>query len=84
MAAEMPALGEVSSEFASVALSIDHEGNGPRLRIEDLRTGQVGFLDALELETLAWLPEGGLHKLLDPSHLRWREPTPPNEETEAR
>jgi len=65
-------LGEVSSEFASVALSIDHAGNGPRLRIEDLRTGHIGFLDALELETLAWLPEGGLHKLLDPSLLRWR------------
>jgi hypothetical protein len=66
-------LGEVSSEFASVGLSIDHAANGPRLRIEDLRTGHVGFLDALELETLAWLPEGGLHKLLDPSLLRWRE-----------
>jgi hypothetical protein len=65
---------EVSSEFASVALSIDYDGNDPRLRIEDLKTGQVGFLDALELETLAWLPEGGLHKLLDPSFLRWREP----------
>jgi hypothetical protein len=72
----MPAepLGEVSSEFASVALSIDRGGNGPRLRIEDQRTGHVGFLDALELETLAWLPEGGLHKLLDPSLLRWRTP----------
>jgi hypothetical protein len=65
-------VGEVSSEFASVALSIDNDGNGPRLRIEDLRTGHVGFLDALELETLAWLPEGALHTLLDPSHLRWR------------
>ena len=68
-----PLNGEISSEFASVALSIDHAGNGPRLRIEDLRTGHVGFLDALELETLAWLPDGGLHKLLDPSLLRWRE-----------
>lgn len=67
------ALGDVTSEFASVSLSIDDHGNGPRLRIEDLRTGRVGFLDALELETLAWLPEGGLHKLLDPSFLRWRE-----------
>jgi hypothetical protein len=65
-------VGEVSSEFASVALSIDNDGNGPRLRIEDLRTGHVGFLDALELETLAWLPEGALHTVLDPSHLRWR------------
>lgn len=66
-------LGEVASEFASVALVIDDGGNGPRLRIEDRRTGHVGFLDALELETLAWLPEGALHKLLDPSLLRWRD-----------
>jgi hypothetical protein len=76
-------LGEVTSEFASVALSIDYEGNGPRLRIEDLKTGQIGFLDALELETLAWLPEGGLHKLLDPSLLRWREPSPNPDQAEA-
>jgi len=66
-------LGIVESEFARVALSIDHEGNGPRLRIEDLRTGHVGFVDALELETLAWLPEAALHPLLDPALHRWRE-----------
>lgn len=64
---------ELVSEFAAVRVTFDAEGNGPRLRIEDLRTGQVGFLDPLELETLAWLPEGGLHKALDPSHHRWRE-----------
>jgi hypothetical protein len=64
---------ELSSEFASVVVSLDDDGNGPRLRIEDLKTGHVGFLDPLELETLAWLPEGGLHKLLDPSLLRWRD-----------
>lgn len=64
--------GELGSEFASVEVEIDRSGNGPRLRITDLRTGHVGFLDPLELETLAWLPEGGLHKLLDPSLLRWR------------
>lgn len=66
-------IGELSSEFASVRLSIDTAGNDARLRIEDLKTGHVGFLDALELETLAWLPEGGLHKLLDPSLVRWRD-----------
>jgi hypothetical protein len=65
---------ELTSEFASVQVSLDHDGNGPRLRIEDLKTGQIGFLDPLELETLAWLPEGGVHKLLDPSLLRWRDP----------
>ncbi len=36
-------------------------------------TGQIGYLDALELETLAWSADGGLHKLLHPSFLRWRE-----------
>jgi hypothetical protein len=64
---------ELASEFAAVALALDLEGNGPRLRIEDLRTGHIGFLDPLELETLAWLPEGALHGLLDPSLHRWRE-----------
>ncbi|MCW3012300.1 MAG: hypothetical protein JWO90_2704 [Solirubrobacterales bacterium] len=67
---------ELASEFAAVDVRLDEDGNGPRLRIEDLRTGQVGYLDPLELETLAWLPEGGLHKVLDPSHHRWREPGP--------
>lgn len=63
---------ELTSEFASVEVSLDLEGNGPRLRIEDLRTGHVGFLDPLELETLAWLPEGALHQFLDPSFHRWK------------
>ncbi len=63
----------VSSEFAEVHCRTDHEGNGPRLRLEDLRTGRVRFLDALELETIIWLPEGRLDKLLDPSAYRWRE-----------
>ncbi len=74
---------ELSSEFASVEVSVDHDGNGPRLKIADLRTGRVGFLDPLELETLAWLPEGGLHRLLDPSLLRWRDPDPDPELNES-
>ena len=64
---------ELASEFASVTLTLYMAGNGPRLRIEDLRSGHVGFLDPLELETLAWLPDGALHRLLDPSLHRWRD-----------
>ncbi|HWE33301.1 MAG TPA: hypothetical protein VG410_07450 [Solirubrobacteraceae bacterium] len=75
---------ELTSEFASVEVTLDHDGNGPRLKIVDLKTGQVGFLDPLELETLAWLPEGGLHKLLDPSLLRWREGGPEPNQKENR
>ena len=47
-------------------------GNAPRLRLEDLRGGRVRYLDALELETIIWLPEERLTGLLDPSHSRWR------------
>jgi hypothetical protein len=71
MAAPPEPVGVVASEFAAVAVGIDHAANSPRLRLEDLRTGRVGYLDALELETLAWLPDGALHGLLDPSAVRW-------------
>ena len=63
----------VGNEFAQVAVQIDDTANSPRLRLEDLKTGRVRFLDALELETLVWLPEGNMRTLLDPSHERWRE-----------
>ncbi|MET0188939.1 MAG: hypothetical protein ABW212_08085 [Pseudonocardia sediminis] len=63
----------VGNEFAEVAVSVDDDANSPRLRITDLRSGRVRFLDALELETLVHLPEGKLQSLLDPSADRWRE-----------
>lgn len=62
----------VGSEFAQVSVTFDDRGNSPRLRLEDLRTGRVRFLDALELETLVWLPEEHLSALMDPSRDRWR------------
>lgn len=69
----VPGIGPlVESEFAQVSVNIDNAGNSPRLRLEDLRTGRVRYLDALELETIVWLPEGKLAQLLDPSADRWR------------
>jgi len=65
--------GSVHSEFADVTASVDATANGPRLRLEDRRTGRVRFLDALELETVIWLPDGHLTQLLDPSADRWRD-----------
>ncbi len=65
--------GTVDSEFASVTVAVDATANGPRLRLEDQRTGKVRFLDALELETIVWLPDGHLTQLLDPSADRWRD-----------
>lgn len=69
----VPGIGPlVESEFAQVSVNIDTQGNSPRLRLEDIRTGRVRYLDALELETIVWLPEGKLAQLLDPSADRWR------------
>ncbi|HVE27839.1 MAG TPA: hypothetical protein VNC22_20675 [Sporichthya sp.] len=61
----------VANEFAEIAVSVDHDANGPRLRLADLRTGRVRYLDPLELETIVWLPELTLDHLLDPSANRW-------------
>lgn len=69
--------GVVGSEFAEVDVRVDTNANSPRLRLEDVRTGRVRFLDALELETIVWLPEGHLQQLLDPSADRWRESARP-------
>jgi len=63
----------VANEFAEVSVRTDHQANGPRLRVEDLKTGRVRYLDPLELETIVWLPDGHLRQLLDPSADRWRE-----------
>jgi len=72
--AAVPGVGPVvESEFASVSVNLDTEGNSVRLRLEDLRTGRVRYVDALELEAIVWLPEGHLANLLDPSADRWNE-----------
>lgn len=63
----------MGNEFAEVECTLDTEGNGTRLKLEDRKTGRVRFLDALELETIVWLPEGHLERLLDPSEHRWTE-----------
>lgn len=69
----VPGVGPViNSEFAQVSVSFDTSGNSPRLRLEDLRTGRVRYLDALELETIIWLSDEQLTALIDPSAGRWR------------
>ena len=68
--------GVVDNEFAQVSVRFDEAGNAPRLRLEDLRSGWVRYLDALELETIVWLPEDRITALLDPSRSRWRGEDP--------
>ncbi len=56
----------LTSEFAAVEVARDDRGNGPRLMIRDLQTGQVIYLDPLELAALAWTRHEELLPLLDP------------------
>lgn len=65
---------ELRSEFAWVRVEMDVSANGPRLMIEDRKTGRRAFFDPLELETFAWLDHADLSPLLDPSFSRWSEP----------
>jgi hypothetical protein len=50
---DVPGIGPViGSEFAQISVHFDTTGNSARLRLEDLRSGRVRYLDALELETI--------------------------------
>jgi hypothetical protein len=42
-------LAELVNEFAAVQVSLDITGNGPRLLVEDLESGDQVFLCPLEL-----------------------------------
>jgi hypothetical protein len=60
---------QLTSEFAAVEVERDDRGNGPRLMIRDLRSGQCVFLDPLELAALAWTRHEELLPFLDPGRL---------------
>jgi len=59
----------LNSEFAAVEVERDDSGNGPRLMIRDLSSGNCVFLDPLELAALAWLRHEELTSFLDPARL---------------
>lgn len=48
---------EFMSEFASVRVSIDCTGRGPRLKVEDLESDATAYLDALELASMCHATE---------------------------
>lgn len=72
----MPGPLVLSSEFASVAVSVDDAAHGPRLLIEDRRNGRRVHLDPLELASLTWLSHEDLGPFLDPSRTGWRPEGP--------
>jgi hypothetical protein len=80
--AERRELAELVNEFAAVRLSLDISGNGPRLLVEDLESGEHVFLCPLELSsfTLAtpedredWLRVGNYRSEREQGERRPRE-----------
>jgi hypothetical protein len=63
----------LSSEFAAVEIARDDHGNGPRLMIRDLQSGQEIYLDPLELAVLASIRHEELLPLLDPGRFEKRD-----------
>ena len=70
---------KLSNEFAAVEIASDENGNGPRLLIRDLQTGQEIYLDPLEMAALAWTRHEDLSPLLDPGRLAQRTEYDSNE-----
>jgi benzoate/toluate 1,2-dioxygenase subunit beta len=80
----VPAGGDLTEPGGQMSVIHDNR-NRVTTRLNQLRTGRrhaqsppsslrrVRFLDALELETIIWLPDGHLTQLLDPSADRWRD-----------
>jgi hypothetical protein len=48
---------QLTSEFASVQVSMDSDGNGPRLLVRDLESGDRVYLDPLELASFCHATE---------------------------
>jgi hypothetical protein len=57
---------KISSEFATVILSVDRRGNGDRLAIRDMESGATIELDALELASLCKLSHHDFDAIVKP------------------
>jgi len=67
MSSDEPVL-RLRSEFAVISASVDRDGNGDRLRLFCEPAGLELFLDPLQIEALARLPESTLEEILE--HIR--------------
>jgi hypothetical protein len=57
----------LTNEFAQVRLTVDTNGNDPRLRIKDLSSGLSVALDAFLLAALTTATEAELTRHMDPN-----------------
>jgi hypothetical protein len=64
---------DLGNEFAWVQLELDNTGLSPRLKIHDMRSGNIGYLDAFELVMLAQVRHEDLKPLMDPGFQGWEQ-----------
>lgn len=64
---------DLINEFAGIRVKLDNAANGPRLKIEDLKSGEIVFFDPLQLEGMVWAKWEDLKIFVDPSiDIRWK------------
>jgi len=64
----------IGNEFAKLRVNVRHVGNGLRLELADMVSGERVLLDPLELLGLAMSDSVEREPLVDPSQMsRWRE-----------
>jgi len=56
----------LKNEYASVKVTVDTQGKGTRLRVEDVSSGSVIYLDPIELQALAWATKEDLSTFTRP------------------
>lgn len=59
------------SEFSVVRVAVDRSANGDRLRLEDVRSGRVFWLDPLEIERLTTISHEDLTYVVTPARSEW-------------
>ena len=72
----------LASEFASVRVSIDRRGRGPRLRVSDLQASIDAYFDPLEVASLCWWPLARREELLQVGPYDLSAPRPQDGEWE--
>jgi hypothetical protein len=58
---------DLANEFAAVSLELDHAANGVRLKITDLQSGRVIYLDPFELASLTAATPDDFDRLARPA-----------------
>ena len=59
----------LKNEFSAIRIELNQDANGPRLKIEDLKSGRCHYFDPIEMEGLVWTEKSEFLEFMDPSRV---------------